>query len=520
MPLYKTSRRALDRKKPLELTLELLSFSGGENTRGEDQELKANEARIIENWDAILLGGMIRSKGFNEEADGGGSYSEDIDLLIQHYESGSKRTYAVVEGDIVYENGAVLTQADNGAFTSGILCHAVSAGDKLWITNSTDNLKYKTIGVAVVTPADQPGVARDRIYHHKFRLIAEGGGRRVYGSRAASGNWTAADAWSLNNDAWNIDLPDDTQGCAISFPTGNEVTVFTKYKAYTIWNFPDVAYRPIPASHGCSAPYSIAKGNEGIFFVSEQPTLGVYLWDGSNWIDLTIKHTFPTEIDFANRIFGIYRDNQYYLFYNEANSGVSYPNKLRIYNTEFGRWMDRPVNSSVSDNFGYPTLLQYSNNELYVGSSQKDKIYELETTDNSDEGNDTEANYKTKDFTSADFGVGGQGFPVDEVRMKLLKTTITFYGTTGVATMQWTADRGLHSGSQTFDLSASGDLINDTFIVNTSSITTLPQDKTITQSFNNSAIGRRFNFQILNSDTGERPKIKKIKIHAIALEEY
>jgi len=517
--MYKTSRGALDRAKPLELTLELLSFSGGENTIGEDQELKANEARIIENWDAIAIGGMKRSKGFKKEADGGASWSEDIDLVIQHYEDGSVRTYAVVEGDLVYENGAALTQADNGAFTTGLLCHGVSIGDILYITNSTDNIKKKTIGVGIAALADPPANARDRLYYHKFRLIAEGGSERVYGSRAGKGNFDAADGFSKANDAWNIDLPRYTQGCVMGFPSGDEVTVFTEFEAYSIWNFPDVAYRPIPASHGCSAPYSIAKGNEGIFFVSKYPTLGVYLWNGSNWINLTIHHDFVEDIDFANRIFGIYRNNKYYLFYNESGSGVSYPNKLRIYDTKFGRWMDRPVNSTVADNFGYPALLTFSNNELYVGSSRTDKLYELETSDNSDAGENTEANYKTKDFTSADFSAGGGRFPIDEVRMKLTKITVTAYGTNGVVTVQWSADRGAHSGSQTFSVLADGDLINSTFIVNTSEIITLPPDKTIAKSLANSAVGKRFNFQILNVNTGERVEVKKVKIHAIALEE-
>ena len=63
MPFKLTNRQALDRRNPIELVLELLSFAGGENTIGEDQELKSNEARIIRNWDAISLGGMERSKG-------------------------------------------------------------------------------------------------------------------------------------------------------------------------------------------------------------------------------------------------------------------------------------------------------------------------------------------------------------------------------------------------------------------------------------------------------------------------
>ena len=182
--------------------------------------------------------------------------------------------------------------------------------------------------------------------------------------------------------------------------------------------------------------------------------------------------------------------------------------------------MQRPVSSDWADNFGYPALLTHDNSELYFASSRADELYEFETDDNSDEGENTEASYKTKDFSSADFSVAGGGrFPVDDVRMKLIKVTSTVYGTKGSVTLQWTADRGKRSGSQTFNILADGDIINDTFIVNTSKVVTTPPDKTITKSFKNSAVGRRFNFEIGNINTGTRPEVKKLKIHAIALEE-
>ena len=189
MPLFKTSRQIVDKQKPIELVLELLSFSAGENTIGADQELKPNEARVIKNWDAVSLGGMIRSKGFNEVADGvTDGYTGVLDLLIQHEEAGSTKLYGIVEGDLVYKDSADMKQDDNAAFTSGVLSHAVSAGDKLWITNATDGLKYKTLAGAITVPDDVPTNARERMYTHKFRLIAEGGSKRIYGCRAGSGN--------------------------------------------------------------------------------------------------------------------------------------------------------------------------------------------------------------------------------------------------------------------------------------------------------------------------------------------
>jgi hypothetical protein len=520
MSLLKTNMAVLDRKDPIELTLELLSFSGGENTIGTDKELENNEARIIENWDAISVGGMERSLGFKLEADGTGSWTSPIDLLIQHIEGTTTRLYAVTEGDLVYENGAALTQADDNCFTSGVLTHGVSVGGKLYLTNSTDNIKYKTIAANITALPDPPTEARERLFYHKFRLIAEGGGRRVYGSRAGSANFTAADAFSLINDAWNIDLPLTTRGSIQGFPSGDDFIVFTEMAAYSLYNQPNIAYSLIAGSHGCSAPYSIAKGDEGVYFVSKFPSLGVFLYNGVNWTDITVKHDFVDEIDFTKRIFGVYRNGCYYLIYNELGSGVTYPNVLRIYDSSLGRWMKRPINSAVGDSFGYPVILSHSTNQLYFGSSVTAKLYDFETEDNSDNGYNTQANYKTKDFTSSDFAIGSGGkFPIDEVRVKLTKILVECYGTKGIFSVQWTADRGKHSGSQIFDLQASGDLINTTFTVNTSLIVTLPPDITITKSFSNSAVGRRFNFQILNSNTGERPKIKKIKIHAVCLEE-
>jgi hypothetical protein len=609
MPTYKTNLGALNQAKPLELELEINSFAGGENTIGEDQALKVNEARIIQNWDALSLGGMERSKGFLEIADApktiktavftgsglddgtsdgtysgtvtatytiiidhegtpdsfkwkknSGSFTEDVaitgsaqtlsdgvtitfaattghtagdqwvitakvytsqlDLVIQHIEDTTTRIYTVQEGDLMYKNGSSLTLTDSDAFTSGVLCHAVSKGDKLWITNATDNLKYKTNGGSITVPTDQPASARDRVYYHKYRLIAEGGGKTIYGSRAGTGNWTSATAWSESNDAWSIDLPDYTQGCAVGFPSGDYVTAFTKWGAYLLSNFPNVGFSQIIGGHGCSFPYTIAIGTEGCYLLSEFPSYGVFLWNGVQWTNLTINHDFIDDIDRTKRIYGVYRDNKYYLIYNETGSGVSYPDRIKIYDARFGRWMTRSINASLGDYMGYPALAPYTNNELYFGSSYQDKLYQFETADTSDDSYNTEALYRTKNFSSRDFSLATGGeFTIEDVRMKLIKFVISFYGTAGNLALLWSADNGTRSGSQTIGITAEGDQLNSTFTVNTSYITSVPPDATLTRSFSNSAIGRKFSFDITNTDTGTRPKVKRIKIYAIALEE-
>lgn len=521
-----TNRPVLDTSDLREIVLEIFSFAGGENTIGEDQATKAEQGRVVENWDAISIGGMERSKGFNEVADGGAGYTGQLDLLIQHKDSGGTQVYGIVEGDLIYKNGSSFTNDDNGAFTSGVLSHAVSAGNKLWITNSTDDLKVKTVGAGIAATTDTPGEACSRIYNHKNRLIAEGAATtstRIYGSRVGSGYWNAADTWSLANDAWSIDLPGATRGCQPDFPSGNEILAFTESNCYALSNFPNTAFRPVSTpGRGCGAPLSIALGDEGVYFVSRKPTLGVFLFTGTEFVELSEynRDVFVDLIDFTKRIYGIYRNRKYYLFYNEVNSGVSYPNRLRIYDARFGRWMNRPVNSALSDNFGYPAILQYSSNELYCASSQKDKIYELETTDNSDEGQSTQATYTTKNFSSRDFAIASGGaFPIDDVKIKLEKLTITYYGTSGSLGFQWSADRGLHSGSKTINLTSNGDLLNTTFTLNSSYLVTNPPDKTVTVPFSNDAVGRRFQFSITNSGSSTRPKIKKIKISAVALDE-
>ena len=740
MPKLKTNRDVLDRAKPIELVLELLSFSGGENTIGEDVALKNNEARIIENWDALSLGGMIRSKGFNEVAavtnvdsydkclihfdgadaataavetvagkvitfvgtaqldtaqkkfglsslllDGNSDYitlpdSDDwyfgtgnltidfqvrfnalpavgttiglygqykdanncwslvlqnnggqlryivevtdasdyqllvlanttlvadtwyhvalvrsgnswiifqdgvilnvgtnaadipqlaavvsigqylstyldgwidevrickgvarhtanftaptlayvtngqFDLLIHHKESTTTQLYGIIKGDLVYKDSAAIKLADASGFTSGQLSHAVSAGDKLWITNALDNLKYKTIAGTLTVPASVPPAARERIHFHQFRLLAGGGGKTVYGSRAASGNWTAADAWTLANDAWSIDMPDYTYGGVAGFPSGSYFTVFTYFKAYLLFNFPDTKYDAISNSHGCCAPLSIAKGDEGIYFLSNHPTLGIFIWDGANWINITKNHDFVDDIDLTKRIYGFYRDGKYFINYCESGSTVTYPNRQKIYDAGLGRWMTRPINTALSENFGHPALLKYDNNELYNASSINGRIYELETEDDSDEGQNTEANYLTKNFNSSDFSLSkGERFPISNVRLKLIKMVLTYYGNTGNITVKWNMDRGARTGQQTFTITTTqaGAKINEDFTVNTSYILATPDllDKTIVRSFNNSAVGRFVNFQILNSATGERTKIKSLKVHCMALEE-
>lgn len=518
-----TIRGILDTGNENELILDILSYSGGENVESEDHIMQANEARIVKNWDAISLGGMQRAKGFNRVASEAGA--TDSDLAHFHYNdsTGAARNLAIFKGGLYYENSGAITLITGGVFTANQLHHATDGNDDAWITSLTDNLRRYTIAGGLTTPASRPSSARERIYRHKNRLVAEGGGKTIYGSRAGTGNWTAADAWSLANDAWSLDLPNPTKGLAPNFPGGDEILAFTEFEAYVLYGFPNVAFRPIPSSRGCSAPYSIAVGDEGVFFVSKKPTLGVFLFDGVRFTNLTHtnEENFVEKIDFDNRIVGIYRNQKYYLFYNEANSGVSYQNRLRIYDTRFGRWMEREVNDTVSDSFGLPVLLTKQNNELYVWSSRKMRVYELETNDDSDEGQNTEADYKTKTFTSRDFADASSGkqFPVDDVVMKLLKATVSYYGTSGTITIQWSADDGRATGSITLDLTASGARLNDDFTVNSSSIVSASDiaDRVVTKSFSNAAVGRRFQFQILNNGASTRPKIKKIKIYATAL---
>lgn len=520
MPLNKTSTQLLDKAEPLELVLDIDSFAGGENTIGEDQELKINEARLIENWDSISLGGMVRSNGFTKQVDASATYAtQPVDLLGHHYEGSSVRNYAVIHKDLGRINGSSFTVTDSAAFTDAVLCHAVTAGSKFWITNTTDNLKYTTIAGAITTPTTVPPSARARIYYHKSRLIAEGGGVTVYGSRAGSGTWAAAGGWTTSGDSWSIDMPDLTQGCIPGFPSPDQITVFTQESTFYLYNFPNIAYQPVDINRGCSAPYSIAYGKEGAFFLSQFPTLGVFLWDKISFTNLTLYENWVNDINFSNRIFGTYRGNSYYIFYSSTANGKSYPDTMRVYDTRFGRWMSRPLNSSVNDSFGYPAIFIKPTNDIWIGSSQKGIIYQLENG-TSDATFNTNGNYKTKDFSSKDFTLDGTyPVPIDEVRIKLLKLSVAYYGSAGSFTLSWTSDRGIRTGSQSFDLTAQGDMINTTFIVNTSYISNIPATKTVTRSFDNSAIGRRFNFQILQNGTGDLPKIKKIKIFAVALEE-
>lgn len=522
-----TNEPTLNRLHDLELSLELLSFAGGENTISEDHVCKPDEARVCQNWESTSLGGMIRANGFNEVGDGGVTYTNQPDLLVQHGDTSGAEVYGIIEGDLVILNGSAIQQEDAAAFTSGVLSMGVSKSNKLWITNSTDNLQVKEIGVAIATPTSVPATACDRIYNHKNRLIAEGSATypyRIYGSRTGTGNWTAADAWSLSNDAWSIDLPDTTIGCVPDFPSGSEVLAFTERNCYALYNFPSTAFRSLGASaRGCSAPLSIARGDEGVYFVSKYPTLGVFVFDGINFTELTaLNHdVFVDKIDFRYRIFGAYRNKRYYLFYTEINTGASYPNRLRVYDATFKRWMERPINDTLGDTFGYPAVLTFTQNNLYVASSQVDKIYELETTDESDEGLDTQAVYTTKNFSSRDFAVasGGQ-FPIDGVRFKLTKCSIVFNGTAGNLNFYWAFDRGLHSGSRVIDLTNSGsDLLNTTFIVNTSYVTSAPPDRTIVFSLPNSAVGKQVYFTFSNASTSSRPRIKKVKFSAIAIGE-
>lgn len=510
-----TQIRQLDTKDSIELTLEIFSFAGGENTIGQDQELKSNEARVIENWDSDSFGGMIRTKGFSRIANGGASYSVAPDLLLHHFEGTTVRNLVGIGGDLAYINGSAITQLTAAALASGILTHGVSAGGSAWMTNSTNNLKRYTISGGLVTPSNQPAEAMERIYEHKSRLVAEGGSRTVYGSRGGSGNWSSGTAWTASGDAWSSTLPDLTQGCGIGFPSGNEISVFTKFGVFVLNGFPNVGFRPIPAGHGCGAPYSIALGTEGLYFLSNYPTLGIYLWDGVNFNNLTINEDWIRKVNLNARIFGVYRENKYLVYYNEIGSAAVVPNRCKYYDARWGKWASRVINPLLGDNFGYPIVATKSSNELFVASSSQANIYQMEDESNGDNGFPTKANYRTKDFTSLDFGLD-----IDELTLKLIKAVITYYGSKDTFSLQWGANRGQRSGNMVFDLNIQGaSLLNTNFLLNSSYLAASPPDKTTTRKFSNNAIGERFDFQLLNSSIGDRTKIKKVKIVAIVVGE-
>ena len=449
------------------------------------------------------------------------SFTDSVDFVIQHSASGSIETYAVVEGSLLVKDEYDFTVEDKDVFTDGILCHGVSINNQLWITNATDNLKNKVMNGSITTPSSVPTNAGARIYYFKSRLISEGSGRTVYGSRVQPGYWSASDAWSLVNDSWSITMPNDTNGMAVGFPSGDDVMLFTEKQAFALFNMPNIAQKPITGSHGCSAPYSIAVGEEGVYFVSRFPSLGVFLYNGATWTNLSEKQEFPDDINFSYRIFGIYKDRKYYLLYSSSATGIAYPNTIKVYDAQFGRWYTRSLNTDLGEALGYPTILNYTDKSLYIGSSATPKVYDFDNTDyTSDNGLDTIATYKTKNFTSRDFsaGIGGQ-IPIDEVRIKLIKMLMIAYGADGVITLNWVADRGKYSGSQTVPFSAEGDIINTTFIVNTSLMHSGSEDKTDLRSFANKAIGRRFNFEINDRGTTTRREVKKLKIHGNLIEE-
>ena len=197
MPLFKTSTEVLNRQVPLELILELNSFAGGENLVASDKELKANEARRIQNWDINSLGGMIRAKGMTKVADNVATYTGQLDLVQYHFEGTTTKTFVICDGNLLVKSAATFAldhASDAASFTADALCGAVSAASALWITNTSNGLKRKVISSAVAAPAGVPAANGERMYEHVFRLISEGNGKTIYGSRVGSGNWTAADA--------------------------------------------------------------------------------------------------------------------------------------------------------------------------------------------------------------------------------------------------------------------------------------------------------------------------------------
>jgi hypothetical protein len=523
-----TNEGLLDTGQGNEVYLEILSFAGGEDQVSEDHVTPTNKGRVMKNWEPLSIGGMQRVAGINEVGDipaGGAVTADDPSLLgLFHYNESNKTSavLGVVDGDLVILSGSDILVASGGTslFTADKECFGCDVGDKAWITNSTDNLKMFDTTNGAETPTDVPASPREGIYYHKSRLFAEGGGRTVYSSRAGAGNWPdEADAWSKSNDASNIDLPDYTKGSLPGLPSGDEIAVFTKAECYSVFGFPNVAYRKIVNSWGCANRKTLAEGNGGAFGVSQFPNKCVWYWDRTKFISLTEGVSWIDDVNFAQEMYGLFRENKYYFIYTSGASGT-YPNTVKIFDTRFACWYEREINPDVGDNLGAPVVLGKQNNEFYCWSSRIPNLYEIETG-TEDEGYNTECDYKTKNFTSRDFSLSGSGkpFPIDEVTIKLTKIRVQFYGQTDDFTILWSADDGVNQGSLSFGMTTSGAKLNVDFTINTSSLAAIPPDQNQSQSVSNNAVGKKFYFQILHNGKSTRPRVKKIKIYGLLLEE-
>ena len=509
MPLL---RKQVDQIENVGDSKQINRFDGGLNDTASNDLLQDNESIVRQNWANTTTGALEKVNGFTKK-NSTTLGAKPIRGLFRCYESdGTKKLLAMCNGGLYYSNnnGTAFTREGNTtAYTENDFFTGVNYNDKFFFTGQNQNIHVydpaaDTSAAATDVPTDACKILLKRSDRRLLALVNSSNGSTLYFSKIDP-TGAAADDWSATNDAGSIAIDGaKSEPLTGGLTFGATDIIFKDYAAFKVWGYPNPETVRMPGSPGCAAPYSCAQG-DGLGFVLAHD--GVWMWDGNRFIDITtnkistiISNISPTSVTQA---FGVYRNNQYWLFYTE--SGQTKNKKCIIYDVNLSNpysgvnvWFEREgleMNCPVIFNGAG------DDNEIYAGdSADTGFVYQLDfSADGSDNGENITAINQTKYI---DFG-----YP--HLVKRFVSIKIKYYLTVGTLTFDWLVDRGVRTGQ--YSGSTAGGTALGSFVLN---VDTLAGGNVAyhNEKLPDNCVGKDISLKQTSNGTGEAPRIEGIEI--------
>ncbi len=488
------------------------NFGGGLNDTASNEVLQDDESIVRQNWANTTNGALEKVNGFtkrNSTLLG----AKPIRGLFRVYESDlTTKLLAMCNAKLFYSDneGTTFTQEGNSTvYTETDFFTGINYNDKFFFTGQTQNVHVfdpaaNTSAAATDQPTDPCKVLLKRSDRRLIALVNTVNGSTLYFSKLDP-TGAAADDWSASNDAGSIAIDgakSEPLSGALTF--GAVDIIFKDYAAFKVWGYPNPEVTRMPGSPGCAAPYSTAQG-DGLGFVLAHDA--VWMWDGNKFLNITtrrietiIKAIAPTQVTHA---FGVYRNDQYWLFY--TTSGDTVNKNCIIYDVNLSNpyvgknvWFER-----TGLEMNNPVIFDGStdDNEIYAGdSADTGFVYQLDfSADGSDNGSNINAINQTK--------YHDMGFPHLVKRFKWIK--IKYVLTANQLTFDWLVDRGVRTGQ--YSGSTAGGTKLGSFVLD---VDTLAGSNVAYHNENlpDNCVGKDISLKQTSNATGDNPRIEGIEL--------
>lgn len=374
----------------------LSDFSGGENSNAPPQDLRSNQAQVLQNVRFRGgTGGVEKRKGmakYNATAVTGST--NGVRGLYRYYFGSSKKLIVGYHTNLyVGDDGAgtLATISGGTSYTADLFWNFETWRDFLFAVNGQNNTIQKWSGTgAIAGIAGSPTSAVD-VADYMERLWAASGSTLYF---SADGDETS---WDLVNDAFPI-------GENTGAPIRRISAVFGQYllawKDMTTWMLSgeekaNFGVRPFFKNLGMISPRSLATSDNVAIWLSHR---GVVYFDGNQLHDISepIDDAIRPALEDATgrtQFAGGLNGFLYWLSFPSAAAlaGDGKNDSIRVFDIRRGSWLRDTRAFQVFHSLDGPG----DTGQLYAGDPTAGTVYKLDET-NADAGSDFEWKVKTR----------------------------------------------------------------------------------------------------------------------------